>query len=66
GDIQILGDGTPMVLMRDHQPTGGYPRIATIILADLDRFAQLRPGSAVAFASVGVDHAHHVLRGGGS
>ncbi|HTM76460.1 MAG TPA: biotin-dependent carboxyltransferase family protein, partial [Devosia sp.] len=47
GDIQILGDGTPMVLMRDHQPTGGYPRIATIILADLDRFAQLRPGSAV-------------------
>lgn len=39
GDIQILGDGTPIVLMRDHQPTGGYPRIGTIISADLDRFA---------------------------
>lgn len=64
GDIQILGDGTPIVLMRDHQPTGGYPRIATIITADLDRFAQLRPGSAVAFAPVGVDHAHLLLRGG--
>ncbi|MDB5529227.1 MAG: biotin-dependent carboxyltransferase family protein [Devosia sp.] len=63
GDIQILGDGTPIVLMRDHQPTGGYPRIATIITADLDRFAQMRPGSAVAFASVSVDHAHHLLRG---
>jgi allophanate hydrolase len=63
GDIQILGDGTPIVLMRDHQPTGGYPRIATIITADLDRFAQLRPGSAVAFASVSVDHAQNVLRG---
>lgn len=64
GDIQILGDGTPIVLMRDHQPTGGYPRIATIISADLDRFAQLRPGSPVAFTSVSVEHAHYVLRDG--
>jgi 5-oxoprolinase (ATP-hydrolysing) subunit C len=64
GDIQVLGDGTPIVLMRDHQPTGGYPRIATIIAADLDRFAQMRPGSAVAFAPVGVDHAHLLLRSG--
>ncbi len=52
GDIQILGDGTPIVLMRDHQPTGGYPRIATIVTADLDRFAQLRPGTAVSFLPV--------------
>lgn len=62
GDIQILGDGTPIVLMRDHQPTGGYPRIATIIAADLDRFAQLRPGTPVAFAPIAVEHAHHLLR----
>jgi len=63
GDIQILGDGTPIVLMRDHQPTGGYPRLATIISADLDRFAQLRPGAKVAFRPVTVDHAHRLLRG---
>lgn len=62
GDIQILGDGTPIVLMRDHQPTGGYPRIATIVSADLDRFAQLRPGSPVAFEPVTVEHAHALLR----
>jgi allophanate hydrolase len=62
GDIQILGDGTPIVLMRDHQPTGGYPRIATVIGADLDRFAQLRPGSPVAFDAVSVEHAHALLR----
>lgn len=62
GDIQIMGDGTPIVLMRDHQPTGGYPRIATIIDADLDRFAQLRPGSAIALSSVTVNHAHSLLR----
>nr|WP_282567927.1 biotin-dependent carboxyltransferase family protein [Devosia oryzisoli] len=62
GDIQILGDGTPIVLMRDHQPTGGYPRIGTIIAADLDRFAQMRPGTPVVFAPVTVDHAHQLLR----
>jgi biotin-dependent carboxylase-like uncharacterized protein len=64
GDIQILGDGTPIVLMRDHQPTGGYPRIATVISADLARFAQLRPGTAVAFAPVTVEHGQRVLRSG--
>lgn len=62
GDIQIMGDGTPIVLMRDHQPTGGYPRIATIITADLDRFAQLRPGTMIAFAPVTVEHAQDLLR----
>ncbi len=57
GDVQILGDGTPIVLMRDHQPTGGYPRIATIVSADLDRFAQLRPGAEVRFEPVTIAHA---------
>lgn len=61
GDIQILGDGTPVVLLRDHQPTGGYPRIATIVSADFDRFAQLRPGSEVRFRPVTVAAAHALL-----
>lgn len=64
GDIQVLGDGTPIVLMRDHQPTGGYPRIGTVITADLDRFAQMRPGRTVAFEPVTVEHAHRLLRSG--
>lgn len=62
GDIQILGDGTPIVLLADHQPTGGYPRIATIIEADRDRFAQLRPGTEVRFTPVTVAHAQEALR----
>jgi allophanate hydrolase len=62
GDIQILGDGSLIVLMRDHQPTGGYPRIATIIGADLDRFAQLRPGAEVTFSPVTVEHALAIAR----
>ncbi len=62
GDIQILGDGTPIVLMRDHQPTGGYPRIATVVSADFDRFAQLRPGTEVRFEPVTVAHAEGLKR----
>ncbi len=65
GDVQILGDGSPIVLMRDHQPTGGYPRIASIISADLDRFAQLRPGSRVDFRPVTTEHAHRLLKQAG-
>ena len=61
GDIQILGDGTPVVLLRDHQPTGGYPRIATIATADFDRFVQLRPGSEVRFQPITVAAAHALL-----
>ncbi|HEY4200456.1 MAG TPA: biotin-dependent carboxyltransferase family protein [Devosiaceae bacterium] len=64
GDIQILGDGTPIVLMRDHQPTGGYPRIATILSADLDRFAQMRPGSRINFQSISLRRAEALRTGG--
>ena len=63
GDIQILGDGTPIVLLRDHQPTGGYPRVATVISADLDRFAQMRPGAEVRFEPVTLARAHAILSG---
>src|SRR5690606_28850574 len=63
GDVQVLGDGTPIVLLRDHQPTGGYARIATVISADLDRFAQLRTGAEVRFQPVSLQRAHAILRG---
>ena len=63
GDIQILGDGTPIVLLRDHQPTGGYPRIATVITADLDRFAQLRPGTELRFEPVSLPRAQALMKG---
>jgi allophanate hydrolase subunit 2 len=57
GDVQILGDGTPVVLMRDHQPTGGYPRIATVLGSDLNRLAQMRPGTRLRFRSASLAHA---------
>lgn len=52
GAIQVPGEGQPIVLMADRQSTGGYPKIATVIGADLGRLAQARPGTQIAFRSV--------------
>lgn len=57
GSIQVPGDGQPLVLMADRQPTGGYPKIATVIGADLGRLAQGRPGSRFRFQVVSVGEA---------
>lgn len=52
GAIQLTPDGTPLVLMPDAGPTGGYPVVALVIAADLDRLGQLRPGATVEFVAV--------------
>lgn len=62
GHVQVPGDGQPIVLMRDRQTTGGYPKIAAVISADLDRFAQTRPGTALRFCAVDVETAVAALR----
>lgn len=49
GTIQLLPNGQLIVLMADHQTTGGYPRIGHIVTAHLPKFAQLRPGDDVRF-----------------
>ncbi|SMX48611.1 biotin-dependent carboxyltransferase family protein [Maliponia aquimaris] len=49
GDIQVTGDGTPFVLLSECQTTGGYPRIGTVIAADLPRVAQAVPGAQLRF-----------------
>lgn len=52
GSIQVPPDGQPIVLMRDCQTTGGYPKLATVISADLDRLAQLPAGARFRLAPV--------------
>lgn len=52
GSVQVSGDGVPTVLMADHQTTGGYPKIATLLSADTDRLAQYRAGQPVRFAAI--------------
>jgi allophanate hydrolase subunit 2 len=62
GGIQVPGEGRPIVLMADRQPTGGYPKIANVIGPDIGRLAQLRPGDRFRFQAVSVDEAVVVRR----
>jgi antagonist of KipI len=52
GTIQLLPNGQLIVLMADHQTTGGYPRIGYITSADLSHLAQYQPGSIIQFREV--------------
>lgn len=52
GSIQITHAGTPIVLGPDGPTIGGYPVVAVVITADLDRLAHLVPGHAVRFTTV--------------
>ncbi|MCP3468778.1 biotin-dependent carboxyltransferase family protein [Bradyrhizobium sp. CCGUVB1N3] len=49
GVIQIPPNGQPIIQMRDAQTSGGYPKIATVIRADLWRVGQARLGSRLRF-----------------
>lgn len=62
GSIQVPPDGLPIVLMRECQTTGGYPKVATVISADLDKLAQLRPGSQLRFVEVSLEEAIRLRR----
>ena len=49
GTLQLQPDGQMVILMADHQTTGGYPRLAHVISAHLPKLAQLLPGDSVKF-----------------
>lgn len=62
GSIQVPGDGKPIVLMADSQTAGGYPKIATVISADIPVLARRKPGRSVRFAAVSRDEAEAIRR----
>lgn len=53
GALQVPPSGEPTLFLADHPVTGGYPVIAVVVRADLDRAAQARPGQRLRFLSVG-------------
>jgi antagonist of KipI len=61
GTIQLLPDGQMVMLMSDHQTSGGYPRIGNVISADLPIAAQLGPNDRVAFRVVDIGEAEEIL-----
>jgi allophanate hydrolase subunit 2 len=58
--MQVPGDGQPILLMPDRQTAGGYPKIATVITADLHRLGQVLPGSQLRFEAVAPEQAEMV------
>lgn len=61
GTVQLLPDGQLIVLMADHQTTGGYPRIAHVVSAHLPKLAQLRPSDTIQFKLMDLESAEHML-----
>lgn len=62
GAIQVAGDGIATVLLADHQTTGGYPKIATLLSDDTDALAQLQPGQHLAFTALTANEANAKTR----
>jgi biotin-dependent carboxylase-like uncharacterized protein len=62
GSIQVPGSKLPIVLMADAQTAGGYPKIATVISADLPRLGVRGAGRAVRFQSVSREEAERIRR----
>jgi biotin-dependent carboxylase-like uncharacterized protein len=61
GTVQVLPDGTPILLMADRQTTGGYAQAAVVIAADLPVAAQLAPGDRVRFEPCTRAHAMRAM-----
>ena len=63
GTIQLTPSGQIIVLMADHQTTGGYPRIGTVISADMPSLAQMPIGSSFVIAWISMEEAEaHLLQ----
>lgn len=57
GSIQVAGTGQPIVLLADRQTTGGYPKIATVISADIPALGRMPIGAKIAFERVSLEAA---------
>jgi antagonist of KipI len=62
GAVQVTRDGQCIILGVDGQTIGGYPKIAHVIAADLDRVGQIRPGRRLRFAEVSLEDAANLHR----
>ncbi len=62
GAMQVPADGQPILLLADRQTAGGYPRIATVIGADIATAGRLAPGMSVRFKEVSREEAVRLLR----
>jgi antagonist of KipI len=57
GAVQVPEGGGPIILFVDQQTTGGYPKIANVVAADIPTVGQLRPRDRFTFGPVSLQHA---------
>lgn len=62
GAMQVPQDGQPIILFVDQQTTGGYPKIANVIMADMHHVGQFRPHEQVRFQEVSIPQAIALLK----
>jgi len=62
GTVQLPPDGNPVILLAEHQTTGGYKVPAVVIQADLWQVGQMRPGDAMRFVQTTTEEAVDALR----
>ncbi|MEH7076429.1 biotin-dependent carboxyltransferase family protein [Neobacillus drentensis] len=60
GGIQVPASGQPIILMADHQTTGGYTRIATVISVDISKVARAVPGTVIKFSQVSLEESQRL------
>ena len=61
GAVQVTLEGSPIILFVEQQTTGGYPKVANVISADLHRIGQLRPRDEIRFSEVTIETARSLL-----
>ena len=61
GAVQIPRNGKPIMIMRDAQTTGGYPKIAVIITPDVSTLGQAKPNDIIEFSKITIQQAHEKI-----
>ncbi len=62
GTLQVTPNGSAILLMADHQTTGGYPRALQVIMVDLTKLAQMKSGQQIRFKAVTLAEARDAFR----
>ena len=62
GAIQVPADGFPIILLKDRQTLGGYPKLGAVVTTDAFRLSQCRPGQTVSFREVSLEFAQNKVR----
>ncbi|HNW84676.1 MAG TPA: hypothetical protein PKH46_04080, partial [Candidatus Cryosericum sp.] len=62
GAVQVTGDDQPIIMLADHQTTGGYTKIATVVTPDIPKVAQASLGSLIRFKAISVREANEEYR----